>query len=105
MTFVQEGSAPLDHLLVDLLNDLCAERVVAPVRKREPSAKRGLVLINDFSDPIIQRKRKKYLLQLTGKCVDQRPVGIIQLIIKRLHRRSTKSLSQTGAQDGAVRNG
>ena len=105
MTFVKEGRAPLDHLLVDLLDDLCAKRLVAPVRQREPSAESGLVLLHDFSDSIVQRKRKKYLLQLTGKCVDQRPVGIIQLIIKRFHRRSTKSLSQTGAQDGAVRNG
>ncbi len=54
MTFVQEGPAPLDHLLVDLLDDLCAERVVAPVRQREPSAERGLVLIHDFSDSVIQ---------------------------------------------------
>src|SRR6185437_7855834 len=57
MTFVQEGSAPLDHLFVDLLDDLCAERVVAPVRKCEPSAEGDLILIHDFSDSIVQRKR------------------------------------------------
>ena len=45
------------------------------------------------------------MLQPTGQCVDQRSVGIIQLIIKRFHRRSTKPFSQTGAQDRTVRDG
>ncbi len=40
-----------------------------------------------------------------GECVDQQLVGVIQLIIKGFHDRSTKSFSQTGAQDRAVRDG
>ena len=54
MALVQERAAPLDHLIVDLLDDLCAERVVAPVRKGEPSAKGGLALTHSFADSIIQ---------------------------------------------------
>ncbi|MCG3776902.1 MAG: hypothetical protein JW395_3774 [Nitrospira sp.] len=43
MTLVQKGLAPFDQFAVDLAHDRRAERLVAPVRKRDPATQRRLV--------------------------------------------------------------
>ena len=102
MAFVEERLAPFDQLIVDLLNDLRAERVVAPVGEREPTAQRGLIVFGDGADPPVADPETSGLSQPGREPVDQLVRGIRQLIVERLDDGRTESLSQTGAQDLAM---
>ena len=53
MAFVEVCLAPFDHLIVDLLHDLRAERVIAPVGEREPAAQRRLVALCNRADAFL----------------------------------------------------
>ncbi len=49
--FVQERFTPFDQLIVDLTDDLCTQRVVAPVGQRKPSAQGGFIAFHNGVDP------------------------------------------------------
>src|SRR6266513_211671 len=51
--------APLDQLAVDLADDLRAERLIAPVRERDPTAERGLVPFRNSLNLLTQIWRGK----------------------------------------------
>src|SRR6185503_13550959 len=57
MAFVEVRLAPFDQLIVDLLDDLRAERVVAPVRECEPATQRRLITLRDCEDALAQIRK------------------------------------------------
>src|SRR6185295_4505170 len=59
MVFGQERLAPPDQLIVDLPDDLCAARVVAPVRECQPAPQRRLIARYDLVDPLAQVRHRK----------------------------------------------
>jgi hypothetical protein len=105
MPLIEEGLAPFDQLIVDLLDDLSAEGVIAPVRECEPSAERRFITPHRAVDLLGEVWKNHDGFETSGKVVDQMARGVYELIIKRFSDRATEPLSQTSAQDGRVRNG
>ncbi len=84
MAFVQEGLAPFNEFVVDLLDDLRPEGVVAPMRQREPPAQCRLVAFHDEVNPFAEIGECPLGRQTRRDDVDHGLRGIVQLIIQRL---------------------
>src|SRR5687767_1753775 len=70
MTLVEECLAPFDHLVVDLPDNVGAERVIAPVREREPPAQGGFVAVHDAPDPLYQIRNGQDGLEPSRQSLD-----------------------------------
>src|SRR5262249_58129651 len=103
MLFIQKGFAPLDQLIVDLLNNLCAERVVTPVRESDPASQSRLIAFDNVADPLLQVSRPEDARQLRRELVDEFSGRIGELGFKRLDGRVAEPFCQTGSQDVTMR--
>src|SRR5215467_4539054 len=103
MLFIQKGFAPLDQLIVDLLDNLCAERVVTPVRESDPASQSRLIAFDDAADPLLQVSRPEDARQLGRQLVDEFSGRIGEFGFKRLDGRVAEPFCQTGSQDVTMR--
>src|SRR4026207_2280529 len=105
VSFVEERFAPFDELIVDLANDYGAQRVVAPVRKSEPSAQGGFIAIHDGTDPCPQVGMREHGLKPSRHTFNRGPRRIGQLTVEGFDGGRPQSLGETGAQNLAVCDG
>src|SRR5262245_7444547 len=103
MLFIQKGFAPLDQLIVDLLNNLCAERVVTPVRESDPASQSRLIAFDNVADPFLQVSLPEDARQLGRELVDESSGRIGEFGLKRLDGRVAEPFCQTGSQDVTMR--
>ena len=101
----RKASHHLISSLVDLADDLRAERLVAPVRERDPAAQRGLVALRDS---MRIRSRRSGEIEDGGKTVGERFDQLLMRImiplrIERFFDRRTEAFGQARAEDLAVR--
>ena len=90
-------------MIVDLLDNLRAQRVVTPVRKGNPASKSRLIAFHNVADPLAQVSRSEDARQLGRELVDEFFGRIGEFNLERLDTRVAEPLGQTGSQDLAMR--
>ncbi len=68
--FIEKRFAPFDELIVDLLDDMRPQRIVAPVREGEPTAQVSHVVLDNSFNPLAQISYGHHQQQLLRKAVD-----------------------------------
>jgi hypothetical protein len=102
--FVQKGFAPFDEFAVHLLDDLSAERAIAPLGKRDGSPQRSPIFLHGRGHALADARTGHDGSQMAGEHLDQGVVRAMrQQRIERFFDGSAESLRQAGAQDLAVR--
>lgn len=104
MAFVQEGLTPLDQFVVDLADDLRAERLVAPVRESDPAAQRRLIALREHAYPLIDIAKEEDGGKNLGERFDKLLMrSMLPLPIQRFFNRRTEAFGQARAENLAVR--